>query len=274
MGISNKAEIHKTAIIDPEAVVEAGAYVGPYCCVGKDVVIRENARLESHVVVSGNTVVGSYVSVYPFAALGFAPQDLKYHNEQSRLEIGEHTVIREGVTASIGTESGGMVTRIGKHCLIMAYCHIAHDCWIGDHVILTNGANLSGHVQIGDFAIIGGMCAIKQFVRIGKHAMIGGFTGVDRDVIPYGLVRGKRTTTLRGINIIGLKRRNFSLEDISAIRAVYEEIFESADCLTFSEKLKIIAEKYKGNEFVLDIVEFMSSDSKNAVCSVVPLDRG
>lgn len=271
--ISSLATIHETAVIDDRAVINEGVVIGPYCCIGPDVVLGQNVKLVSHVVIQGNTTIGRNSTVFSFASLGLEPQDLKYHQEASRLEIGEETVIREGVTASIGTESGGMITRIGSHCLIMAYCHIAHDCIIGDHVILTNGANLSGHVHVGDYAIIGGMCAVKQFIRIGKHAMIGGFSGVDRDVIPYGLVRSKRTSALKGINIVGLKRRNFSLDDISGLVDTYKKVFSDDNYTLFSERLEFMKKECKGNVLVADIIEFLENSSKNSLCTVVPTDK-
>ena len=204
MSISASAKIHPSAIIEPGAAIGENAEIGAYCCVGERVVIGRGTKLQSHVVVMEDTIIGDGVTVYPFASLGQKPQDLKYNGERSRLEIGNNTVIREYVTANIGTSGGGMVTKIGKNCLIMAYCHIAHDCIIEDNVILVNGVNLAGHVTVGNNAIIGGMSAVKQFIRIGKHAMIGGCSGIDRDVIPYGVVRSDRVTTLKGLNIIGL----------------------------------------------------------------------
>ncbi|MDR1332906.1 MAG: acyl-ACP--UDP-N-acetylglucosamine O-acyltransferase, partial [Holosporales bacterium] len=225
MQATSKHYIHETAIVGEGAVIGEGAYVGPYCCVGDRVVLGDGVKLESHVVITGLTAIGPNSSVYPFASLGQPPQDLKYKGEESRLEIGKNTVIREYVTANTGTEGGGMVTRIGDGCLIMAYCHIAHDCLVGNDVIMANGVNLSGHVAVGDNAVIGGMSAVKQFIRIGKHAMIGGATGIDRDVIPFGLVRSGRSTTLHGLNIVGLKRRGFAADTIREMMSAYKDMF-------------------------------------------------
>ncbi|MDR0695379.1 MAG: acyl-ACP--UDP-N-acetylglucosamine O-acyltransferase [Holosporales bacterium] len=220
---SKKSLIDSTASIHPTAIVEEGArvgpqtYIGPYCCIGKDVTLGANVRLNSHVVIEGTTLIDDEVTVFPFASLGQKPQDLKYKGEKSRLEIGKRSVIRECVTASIGTEGGGMVTRIGENCLIMAYCHIAHDCLIGNNVILVNCVNLAGHVVVGDNVTIGGMSAVKQFVHIGKLAFIGGCSGVDRDVLPYSVARCDRSFAMRGVNVIGLKRAGASRDEIASV---------------------------------------------------------
>ena len=259
-------KIHSTAIIEPGAIIGDGVEIGAYCCVGSRVKIGDNVTLQSHVVVMEDTELGNGVTVYPFASLGQKPQDLKYKGERARLEIGDNTVIREYVTASIGTEGGGMITKVGANCLIMAYCHIAHDCIVGNNVILVNGVNLAGHVTVGDNAIIGGMSAVKQFVRIGKHAMIGGCTGVDRDVIHYGVARSDRITTLKGINIIGLRRRGFSNDEIGTIQNAFDEVFGTR-AHTTAEAIEQLKEKYAGNVHVSEMLSFITSSSKNPICT-------
>jgi UDP-N-acetylglucosamine acyltransferase len=272
-GIDNSAVIHHTAIVEKEAQIGENSVIGPYCCIGKAVILEKGVRLESHVVIGGSTRVGAGTIIYPFASLGQAPQDLKYKGEQSRLEIGKNNVIREYVTANIGTEGGGMVTKIGDGCLIMAYCHIAHDCIIGNNVVLVNGVNLSGHVVIGDNAIVGGMSAVKQFIRIGRNAMIGGFTGVDRDVIPYGVARSNRITALQGLNVIGLKRNGFSLEEIRELQGAYREIFSRpTNTSSFTDNLSDVSSKYSSNPHVMDIIDFLSAPAKNPVCTETPTD--
>lgn len=273
MSIDSTAKIHPTAIVEPGAYIGRDTVVGPYCCVGPNVVLGNGVTLQSHVVVMEDTSIGNGSTVYPFASLGQKPQDLKYKGERSRLEIGENTVIREYVTANIGTAGGGMITKIGDNCLVMAYCHIAHDCIVGNNVILVNGVNLSGHVVVGDNAIIGGMSAVKQFTRIGKHAMIGGVTGVDRDVIPYGIIRSDRITTLKGLNIIGLKRRGFSIDEIKLMQQAYHEIFECDESAQFTENLERVREKYSENEHIVDIVDFIAEHSKNPICTTKPTDK-
>jgi UDP-N-acetylglucosamine acyltransferase len=266
--------IHETAIIENGAEVGLGAYIGPYCCIGGKVTIEDNVRLESHVVITEKTTIGAGSIVYPFVSLGQKPQDLKYDGEESVLEIGKNTTIREYVTAHIGTKSGGMLTKIGDDCLIMAYCHVAHDCLIGNNVILVNGVNLSGHVVIGDYVIVGGMSVVKQFIRIGKHAMIGGFTGVDRDIIPYGIVRSNRTTTLYGLNIIGLKRRGFQIDEIKTMMSAYRDIFENGDAsATFTENLQKVESGYHDNKYIKEIIDFIKSPAKNPICTTIPTDE-
>lgn len=257
------ATIHPTALVDAQAVVGAGVQIGPYCVVGANVALEDGVRLHSHVVIEGFTRIGANTCIYPFASIGLAPQDLKYRGEASRLEIGCNNVIREHVTMNPGTESGQMVTRIGNHCLFMVGAHVAHDCTIGDHVILVNSATLGGHVEIGDWAIIGGLSAAHQFTRIGRHAMIGGMSGVENDVIPFGRVTGNRAR-LDGLNIIGLKRRNFSREEVHALRHAYRLLFAPEG--TMAERLDDVVEVFSDNESVMEIVNFIRADSSRGIC--------
>jgi UDP-N-acetylglucosamine acyltransferase len=256
-------EIHPTAIIDPAARLGAGVHIGPYCVVGGEVELGDGVQLFSHVVVTGRTRIGTGTVVYPFASIGHRPQDLKYRGEPSTLEIGAGTTIREHVTMNPGTEGGGMVTRVGDRCLIMATCHIAHDCQVGNHVIMANNATLGGHVVIEDYAIIGGMSAVHQFVRIGRNAMIGGMSGVEHDVIPYGTVMGDRAR-LSGLNLVGAKRHNMPREDIHALRAAYRTLF--ADGATLEERLDQIEAEYGGIAPVQAIIAFVRADSSRPIC--------
>ncbi len=255
--------IHPTALVDERAVIGTGVHIGAYCVVGAHVELDDGVQLHSHVVIEGFTRIGANTNIYPFASIGLAPQDLKYRGEASRLEIGSNNVIREHVTMNPGTESGQMVTRIGNHCLFMAGAHVAHDCVIGDHVILVNCATLGGHVQIGDWAIIGGLSAAHQFTRIGRHAMIGGMSGVENDVIPFGRVIGNRAR-LDGLNIIGLKRRNFSREEIHALRHAYRLLFAPEG--TMAERLEDVVEVFADNESVMEIVDFIRAESSRGIC--------
>ncbi|MSO53665.1 MAG: acyl-ACP--UDP-N-acetylglucosamine O-acyltransferase [Rhodospirillales bacterium] len=255
--------VHPTAIVDPGASVAPDATVGPYCLVGPGVEIGSGVELVAHVVVSGRTKIGAGTKIYPFASIGFPPQDLKYKGEPSRLIIGNNVVIREHVTMNPGTSGGGMETRVGDHCLFMVGAHVAHDCRIGDHVIFVNNATVAGHVSIGDWAILGGLSAVHQFVRIGRHAMIGGMSGVENDVIPYGSVMGNRAH-LASLNIVGLKRREFSRETIHDLRKAYRLIFAQEG--TIVERLDDVAELFSKNEAVMEIVNFIKADSSRAIC--------
>ncbi len=256
-------DIHETAIVAPGASIADNVAIGPYCIVGDDVTIGHGVTLESHVVVGGRTTIGGQCHVFPFASLGLQPQDMKYGGEPSRLTIGENNVIREHVTMNPGTEGGGMETRVGSGCLFMVGSHVAHDCIIGDHVIMANNATLGGHVTVGDYAILGGLSAVHQFVRIGSHAMVGGMSGVEQDVIPFGSVMGDRAN-LSGLNIIGLKRRDFSREDIHALRTAYRMVFGEDG--TMAERLSAVAAHFACNEVVMDIVSFIRADSGRPIC--------
>lgn len=255
--------IHPTAIIADGAELAADVSIGPFCCVGPDVVLEEGVVLRSHVVVEGRTRVGANTRIFPFASIGHIPQDLKYRGEPSELVIGRDNTIREHVTMNPGTEGGGMVTRVGNHCLFMVGAHVAHDCQIGDNAILVNNATLGGHVTVGEWAILGGLSAVHQFVRIGKHAMIGGMSGVEQDVIPYGSVIGNRAR-LSGLNVVGLKRRGFSRDVIHALRNAYRLLFAQEG--TMSERIEDVAELFADNEPVMEIVDFIRGDSTRAIC--------
>lgn len=256
-------QIHQTAIVAPGASLADDVSIGPYCVVGEQVVLGPRVTLSAHVVIDGLTAIGEGTRVFPFAAIGLEPQDLKYKGEPSSLVIGRHNTIREYVTLNPGTEGGGMVTRVGDHCLLMVGVHVAHDCQIGDHVIMANNATLAGHVVVEDYARLGGLCAVHQFVRIGRHAMIGGMSGVERDVIPYGQVMGDRAR-LTGLNIVGMQRYGVSREDIQGLRSAYQFLF-SADG-TLNDRVNEAAERFGGIAPVDEIIAFIRADSSRAIC--------
>mgnify|MGYP002641785667 CR=1 FL=1 len=255
--------IHPTAIVEDGAKIGDGVVIGPYCVVGPEVHLHNGVELLSHVVVGGRTEIGANSKIFPFASIGLQPQDLKYHGEASRLEIGSNNIIREHVTMNPGTEGGGMVTKIGDDCLFMVGAHVAHDCHIKDHDILVNNATLGGHVTIDEWAIIGGLSAVHQFVRIGRHAMVGGMSGIENDIIPYGSVIGNRAR-LQGLNVVGLKRRNFDRETIHALRSAYRLMFAAEG--TMAERLEDVAEMMRDIEPVMEIVDFIRADSSRSIC--------
>ena len=254
------SKIHPTAVVDSQAEVADGVEIGPYCCVGPQVVLGADVILKSHVVIDGTTKVGARSEIYPFASIGLRPQDLKYAGENSELSLGSDNTVREYVTMNPGTEGGGMVTRVGDHCLLMIGVHIPHDCLIGDHVILANNVALGGHVTIDDYAIIGGQSAVHQFVRIGAHSMIGGMTGVENDVIPYGSVIGERGR-LSGLNIIGLKRRGFTKEQMHRLRSAYQMMFSDVDADAITDRLDKVLSEFGDAEEVVEMVEFIRAPS-------------
>ncbi|GGF40358.1 acyl-[acyl-carrier-protein]--UDP-N-acetylglucosamine O-acyltransferase [Aliidongia dinghuensis] len=255
-------EIHPTAIVEPGARLADDVTIGPYCCVGPEVTLGAGVVLQSHVVVTGDTAIGARTRVFPFASLGQIPQDKKYKGEPARLEIGEDNVIREGVTMNIGTEGGGMLTKVGDRGLYMAGAHVGHDCQVGNDVVFANNATLAGHVIVGDFAFLGGLSAVHQFCRIGQYAMVGGLTGVERDVIPYGMVVGDRAR-LVGLNLRGLQRNGFTPDQIRAIRQAYSELF-AADG-TQADRIAAVAEHYATDSAVMEIIDFIRTDSSRRI---------
>jgi UDP-N-acetylglucosamine acyltransferase len=255
--------IHATAIINPKAQLSGNVKVGPYCIIGADVMIGECSILYSHVVIDGRTIIGPRAKIYPFTSIGQPPQDLKYNDEPSSLEVGADAMIREYVTMNTGTRGGGMVTRIGNNCTILSSVHIGHDCQIGNNVILSSGTLLAGHCHIGDYVIIGGGAAVHQFVRVGRNAFIGGASAVESDIIPFGLVAGNRASLI-GLNLIGLKRHGFSRERINAMRNVYSQIFSSNG--TMRDRVAAIAERFADNQDIMEIVTFIQSASDRPVC--------
>ncbi len=255
-------DIHPNAVVDPNAKIGQGVVIGPYCVVEGNVTLDDNVVLHSHVVVGGLTHVGADTHIYPFASIGLPPQDLKYAGESSELIIGQRNKIREHVTMNPGTAEGGMITRVGDDCLLMVNAHVAHDCHVGNNVIMANNATLGGHVTVGDYAILGGLSAVHQFVRIGRHAIVGGMSGVENDVIPYGSVMGDRAR-LSGLNVIGLKRRNFAKNEIHNLRTAYRMLF--AEEGTLHERVEDVAEMFNDNPDILEIVEFMRVDSSRGL---------
>jgi len=263
------ANIHPSAIVEDGATLGEGVQIGPFCTVGAEVNLADGVVLDSHIVVAGRTTIGPNSRVFPFAALGTAPQDTKYSGEPSELILGANNIIREHVTMHPGTAGGNLVTRVGNNCLIMVGAHVAHDCMIGDHVILVNNVGLGGHVEVQDHAILGAMSGVHQFVRIGRHAMIGGKSAVESDVIPYGSVLGNRAY-LSGLNVIGLKRRGFSRDEIHGLRNAYRLLFAQEG--TMQERLVDVAAMFADHEQVMEIVAFIQADSSRALCQP-KLDR-
>ena len=247
--------IHPSAVIEEGARIGTGCRIGPFCHVGPQVVLGDDVELKSHVVVTGDTEIGAETMVFPFSVIGEIPQDLKFGGERTCLRIGARNRIREHVTINTGTAGGGGVTRIGDDCLLMAGCHVAHDVRLGDRVILVNHASVAGHCDIGDDVIVGGLCGIHQWVRIGRGAIIGAVTMVTNDVIPFGLVQGPRGR-LDGLNLVGLKRRGTSREEITALRAAFRALKDGEG--TFHERATALG---GGSGLVRELSEFVSGQS-------------
>ncbi len=213
--------VHPTAIVAPGAHIPASCTVGPWSAIGPNVVLGEDCKLISHVVLDGHLTLGRGNTVYPFACVGVAPQDLKYAGEPTRCTIGDHNTIREYVTISLGTSGGGGVTTVGDGCLIMAYTHIGHDSHIGNGCILANSATLAGHVIVEDYAVVGALCPVHQYCRIGRYSYIGGGTTITQDVLPYSLTSIERNNHAYGLNKVGLERRGFTPAQIKQLRDAY-----------------------------------------------------
>jgi len=255
--------IHNSSVIDKQAIIGKNVKIGPYCYIGPQVKIKDNVELISHVHIEGNTIVGEDTKIFPFASIGTQPQDLKYKGESNSLEIGSKNIIREYVTINPGTEGGGSKTIIGNNCLLMIASHVAHDCNIGNDVVIANNVPLGGHVTIEDSVVIGGNSAVQQFTRIGRLAMIGGMTGVLKDVIPFGLSYGNRNY-LRGINLIGLKRKKYDNKKILELDAAFKKIFSSKN---LHENLNKINGEYKENDLVTEVINFIAKDKKRPICT-------
>lgn len=218
--------IHPTAIIDPTAVLATDVEVGPYVIIGKYVTIGKGTKIGPHTVIGDWTEIGENNQIYHLASVGPAPQDLKYRGEECWTRIGNGNIIREFATIHRGTVTGISETVVGDNNLFMAYSHVAHDCRIGNRVVMANSATLAGHVTVEDDVILGGLVAVHQFSTIGAHAMVGGGTLVVLDIPPYTIsTPGKRDAKLRGLNLVGLKRRGFSDDAILKLKKAYKTLF-------------------------------------------------
>ena len=223
-------QVHPTAIVDPKAELDTSVVVGPYAVIGASVRIGAGTTIGAHCVVEGRTTLGRDNRVFQFASLGAAPQDKKYAGEPTELVIGDRNTIREFCTFNLGTVQDGGVTRIGDDNWIMAYVHIAHDCQVGSQVTMANNATLAGHVEVGDWATVGGLTGVLQRMRIGAHAMVGFASHVGKDVPPFMVVDGN-PLAVRGVNLVGLRRRDFSAGRIAAIREMHKLIYRQGKTL-------------------------------------------
>jgi len=258
--VSARPKIHPTAIVDPAAQIPASCSIGPFCIVGDEVEMGEKCELLSHIVLKGPTKMGSANRVFPFTTLGLEPQDLKFTGEKTRLEIGDHNVIRESVTIHRGTPGGGGVTHIGSHCLIMAYTHIAHDCYIADNVIMANAATLAGHVTVEEYAVVGALCPVHQYVRIGAYSYIGGGTTITQDVLPFSLTSAKRDVHAFGMNSVGLERKGFSKERRQRIQRAYRLLMSKK--MNIGEALAKLKSEGDLGEDVKRLVKFIEGSER------------
>ncbi len=255
--------IHPTAIIDPGSRVPSSCSVGPYCFVGAGVELGENCELMAHVMIHGPARIGSDNRFFSFCAIGGEPQDISYQGEPTRLEMGDHNVVREFVTINRGTTKGGGLTRLGSHILLMAYTHVGHDSVIGDHAMLINQATLAGHVTVDEWAVIGALCAVHQFTRIGAHAYVGGGTIVTKDVLPFAKCVAPRETRTYGLNAIGLERRGFSRERIQKIHHAFRLLLNSK--LNTTQALEKLKAEGDHGEDVAMLMRFIEDSERGVI---------
>ena len=256
--------IHPTAIVSSKSHISPNVQIGPYCIIGDNVYIDEDTELISHVHITGKTKIGKKNKFFPFSSIGSIPQDMKYSGEPSELLIGDNNIFREGVTVNPGTKGGGMLTKIENNCLFMIGSHIAHDCHIFSNVIMSNNASLAGHVNIYDHAVIGGLCGIHQFVSIGKYSMIGGMSGVGLSIVPYGLYTGVREK-LRGLNIIGLKRKGTKKNIINKIQENFNKIFDNQNPIL--KNIENLDDEAKSIVEIKEIIDFIQIHIQRGICN-------
>jgi UDP-N-acetylglucosamine acyltransferase len=255
--------VHPTAIIHPQAKVSPTAVIGPFSIIGSDVEIGDETEIMAHVVIEGSTRIGKGNRIYPYAAVGFDCQDLKFKGEPTRLEMGDHNVIREFVTLHRGTAQGGGVTRIGNHNFLMAYVHIAHDCKLGSNIIMANGASLAGHVEVQDYALVGAFCLIHQGCRIGSYAYLGSASLINKDVLPYAKTSSSRDAAAYGANRIGLERRGLTSEDISELEHAFRLLSRSK--LNTTQALEAMDAKGFKSPHVHALIQFIKTSERGVV---------
>ncbi len=254
--------IHATALVHPGARLAADVEVGAYSIIGEHVEIGPGTVVGPHVVINGHTRIGAHNRIFQFCSLGEIPQDMKYANEPTGLEIGDHNTIREFCTFNLGTVQDAGTTRLGDHNWIMAYVHLAHDCQVGNHTIMANGATLGGHVHVGDWAFLGGLSGVHQFVRIGAHAMTGFQTRLSQDLPPY-VTAADNPAAVHGINSEGLKRRGFSGASIMAIKRAYKTLYKSG--LSLEEATAALRSQAEECAELQPLVDFLAASTRGII---------
>lgn len=250
-------------MVEIGAQIGTGVSIGPFCYVSKEAVIGDGVELKNHVSVLDRTTIGEGTIVGPQVVLGGMPQNFAHKDGPTTLNIGKHCVIREFVTMHRGSDNSRGATDIGDNGYFMAYSHVAHDCVIGPNVVMANGATLGGHCVLGDHVNIGGLTAVHQFVRIGHHAFLGGCSAIVGDVIPYGIAMGNRAT-LRGFNIVGMKRSGMDRQQIKTMREAYRRIFDSHDLM--AENAAAVAKEYSENALIVEIANFLLERGRRYYC--------
>ncbi|WP_159727380.1 acyl-ACP--UDP-N-acetylglucosamine O-acyltransferase [Methylosinus sp. Ce-a6] len=268
--MTSSARIHPSAVVEDGARLGEGVVVGPFCHIGMEVELGDRARLVSHVVLSGRTRIGADAEIHPFASLGAPAQDLKSREQTGALVIGCRCLVREGVTINAGTLADGGETRIGDDCAFLAYSHVGHDCRIGDGVVLSNNVLLGGHVRIGDHAAIGGATVAHQRVRIGAQAFVAGLSGLEGDLVPFGLAGGNRAH-LFGLNLVGLRRRGFADTRLAVLREAFRRLFPpQAGSQVLAQRIEAVARDFAGVEDVEAVLDFLRAERARPLCAPRP----
>src|SRR5918996_2448671 len=259
--IMSDVQIHPTAIVDPGAEMGAGTMVGPYCVIGADVMLGQNCWLQHHVTLCGPMKAGAKNKFYAYCSIGQQTQDLKYRGEPTYLEIGAENTFREFVTISRSTSSQGK-TIIGNRGTFLAYSHIAHDCIVGDDVVFSNNGTLAGHVVVGDHAVIGGLTAVHQFCRIGRFAITGGCLKIVQGISPFMIAHGN-PAEIRGINLIGLERKNFPAESVKLIKEAFRLIYRSK--YNTRQAVDAMRKELPQTEEITEIIEFIENSERGII---------
>lgn len=254
--------IHESAIVSPQAQIGDDCYIGAFSTIGENVILGKNVRLESHVVVDGQTSIGDDTKIFPFVSIGLAPQDLKYADEPTAVEIGKRNHIREFVTVHRGTQGGGGITKIGDDNLLMAQAHVAHDCRLGNEIIMANAATLAGHVEIADRANIGAYSGVHQFCRIGREAFVGGYSVVVKDALPFAISQGNHAKCY-GLNRVGMRRRGYAKDVIEKLHHAYHLLLSAK--LNTTQAVEKIREEITDCAEVNYLLEFIESSSRGVV---------
>jgi len=254
--------IDDRAIVDERAQIGSNVHVGPFSIIGPEVKIHDRAWIGPHVVINGETTIGRDTKIYQFCSIGDAPQHLGYKGEKTRLNIGERNLIREYCTLNRGTAQGGGVTNIGDDNFFMAYVHIAHDCQIGSRTIFANCASLAGHVSVGNFAILGGFSLVHQFCRLGEHCITAIGTVCLQDIPPFILAAGNRAAP-HGVNVKGIKRRDFTEDDISELKRAYKILYRCG--LSLQDALEQLRHESWQGQNVAKIVDFVTTSERGII---------
>jgi UDP-N-acetylglucosamine acyltransferase len=254
----NSGEIHPTAMVDPRAEIGTGTVVGPYCIIGADVVLGANCWLQHHVTLSGPMRAGTGNKLYAYCSIGQQTQDLKYQGEPTYLEIGDENTFREFVTVNRSTSSDGK-TRIGSRGNFLAYSHIGHDCTVGDDVVFSNNGTLAGHVQVGHYAVMGGLTAVHQFCRIGRFAITGGCSKIVQDVPPFMIADGN-PARIRGINLVGLERKQFPAESVRLIKEAFRLIYRAK--LNTRQAIEAIRKELPETAEIRELLTFIEASDR------------